>query len=81
MPTAAPSTYDVHQDYVVLSPDPNYKGRSAQQEFLNGRAELRGLPKDAGDEAKGERIRHLEWFHNAGYEVGEAEFLRMKEKN
>ncbi len=82
---------DPYGDYIVLSPDKGYKGISAKQEFLNGRAEIRGLPQveDTCPKDKlitrhlescavGERINQLNWFMNSGYLIEPGEFMKRK---
>ena len=78
MTTATPAKLNVHDDYIVLAPADDYKGISAKQEFLNGRADVRGLPKDTNADLATERMRQLQWFVNAGYTVEPAEFLKPR---
>ena len=76
--TSTPVKLEVNGDYIVRSPADDYKGISAKQEFLNGRANIEGLSKDATADEQTERQRHLEWFVNAGYTVEPAEFMKRK---
>jgi len=74
----AKSALSPYQSYIVRSPDPGYKGMSARQEFLNGRANVYGLAKDATPVEITAREQELAWFLNAGYTVTEAQLLQPK---
>jgi len=74
----AKTAFSPFQSYIVKSPDPAYKGMSARQEFLNGRANIYALAKDATPEEVAAREQELAWFLNAGYTVTEAQLLQPK---
>lgn len=56
---------DVHADYEIYTGDPAFDRESGGVRFVDGKAKLEALPKNADTEDAQERMEQLRWFLNA----------------
>ena len=57
--------WDPHASYKITALNEEYQGRLRGVSFVEGVAIVRGLAKDADDEAIADRLETLCWFWNA----------------